>query len=147
LDYPSVGGDSPDVPVTVEGEGVEYFRHHPSRMSGEGQNWITCCGLKGAATIRISLENDPNAPKRPYTVRLHFAEIDAQPSGKRVFDVQIQGANVLSGFDIASEVGGPNLGITKEFKQVEAGRELSIALTPVSGQPLLCGVEIVAEGW
>lgn len=147
LDYPSVGGDSPDVPVTVEGDAVEYFRFHPSRISGDSLNWVSCCGIKGASTIKISLDSDENSPKRPYTVRLYFAELEANEVEKRVFDVQLQNETVLSNLDISKEAGGPNRSVMKEFQQVQAGRDITIHLTPIAGKTVLCGAEIVAEGW
>jgi len=37
----------------------------------------------------------------------------------------------------------------KEFKGINVKDDLRISLTPVAGKaaPLLCGIEIIAEGW
>src|SRR5205814_903778 len=88
------------------------------------------------------------SPPRLYTVRLHFAEPDGLKAGQRVFDVLVQGKEVLKGFDIAKEAGGPNRGLVREFQGVRAGETLTVAFRVAaqgSAPALLCGVEIVAE--
>eukprot|EP00253_Pinus_taeda_P017303 PITA_17303 len=63
----------------------------------------------------LGLENGP------YTVKLHFAEIQIENSnswksvGRRVFDVYVQGKKVLTDFDIRKEAGGSNIGVVKSF--------------------------------
>ena len=89
------------------------------------------------------------AEVRPFTVRLHFAELaDARP-GERVFDVLIQGKKVLSKFDIATAAGGPRKPVSAEFRQIEVRDTLRIDTmrsSPGRGRPpLLCGIEILAE--
>jgi hypothetical protein len=54
LDYPSVGGPSPDVPIEVDGSPA-YFRHHSSQFSGQGEPWIAASGVEGARSIAIRL--------------------------------------------------------------------------------------------
>ncbi|MCD6365718.1 MAG: PQQ-binding-like beta-propeller repeat protein, partial [Planctomycetes bacterium] len=39
LDYPSVGGESPDIPVKVAGDDVHYYRRHASQMAGGLLPW------------------------------------------------------------------------------------------------------------
>ena len=51
-----------------------------------------------------------------YQVRLHFAELNKNGAGLRVFDVNIEGgANELTGFDICSQAAGINKAIVREF--------------------------------
>lgn len=57
MDYPSVGGPSPNIDVTVEGE-ADYFRHHSSRIEGE-QSWVAASGISGARTITLQLSPSP----------------------------------------------------------------------------------------
>jgi outer membrane protein assembly factor BamB len=147
LDFPSVGGDSPDVPVEVAGDSVAYLRHHPSRISGHPLNWVGCCAVTGASTIKVSLDDEEAAPERPYTVRLYFSELEGRVAGERIFDVSIQDTPVLSSFDIVRESGAPDRVVVKEVKQVQAGRELKVTLTPKTGRTILCGIEILADGW
>jgi outer membrane protein assembly factor BamB len=84
-----------------------------------------------------------------YTVRLHFAELaEGVEPGERVFDVLINGNEVLSGFDIAAETGGSLRGVVKEFS-VDASMTLDFELraSEDSGRaPLLSGIELIANG-
>ena len=56
LEYPSVGGDSPGVPITVTGKGVAYFRHHAAQVSGSGLPWVAASGVRDCETITIAPE-------------------------------------------------------------------------------------------
>ncbi len=84
----------------------------------------------------------PLKPRPSYTVRLYFAAPDSAP---RVFSVAIQGRQILTDFDVAKEAGGPMRGIVKEFKRIGVKRELVITLTGRKGEPILSGVELVAD--
>jgi Malectin domain len=88
--------------------------------------------------------------ERTYTVRLYFLEPDAVKAGERVFDVALNGRVALHQLDIVQEAGGPMRTLLKEFKTIRVKNELYIALTPTGeGKlgPILCGVEVIAEGW
>lgn len=88
--------------------------------------------------------------KRLYTVRLYVAEPDNFKPGQRVFNVAIQEKEMLKNFDIVAEAGGANRGLVKEFRKIAVADILKIALTPAPGKkagPILCGIEIVPEGW
>src|SRR5580700_1767323 len=50
-----------------------------------------------------------------YTVRLHFAEGYWDAAGKRVFDVSINGTQVLTNFDIFATAGGENIAVIEQF--------------------------------
>ncbi|KAI6687166.1 hypothetical protein NL676_023994 [Syzygium grande] len=70
-----------------------------------------------------------------YKVRLHFAEIQYSDDetfsslGRRIFDVSIQGHQVLKDFNIAEEAGGVGKGIYKDFNNVTVnGSTLEIHL-------------------
>ena len=54
-------------------------------------------------------------PNAPYRVRLHFAEIVWGAAGKRMFNVLINGKQVLNHFDILAAAGGQGEAIVKEF--------------------------------
>jgi hypothetical protein len=74
LEYPSVGGPSPDVPLEVAGEGVEFFREHSSLTNGPEPRWIFASGVRGARSIRVRLANreDAGPGAHPYRIRLYF---------------------------------------------------------------------------
>ncbi len=54
LEHPRVGGDSPAVAITVEGDRVRYFRRHSSVISGDGLPWVGASGVEGASRITIA---------------------------------------------------------------------------------------------
>jgi len=178
LEFPSIGGPSPDIPVRAKYyEEPRWFRHHSSRVKGKN-NWIAASGVTGLreVSIRMFLQPGRNASKvdafdkhigqiptwpeerikgvfeqpRPYTVRLYFAEIEELEIGQRLFNVSLQDRQVLETFDIVKEAGGANRPVVKEFKGINVKDDLRVTLTPVTAVqagPLLCGIEIIAEGW
>ena len=177
LEFPSVGGPSPDIPVRARYENPKWFRHHNSRVEGEF-NWIAASGVTGVREVDIRMFIQPGRNPssvdafdkhiekiptwseeqikgafeqlRPYTVRLFFAETEEYEVGERLFNVSIQGRQVLEAFDIVKQAGGINRPVVKEFKGINVKDDLRITLTPAAAgkaTPLLCGIEIIAEGW
>lgn len=187
LEYPSVGGPSPDIPIRVEADHPKLFRHHASRVeNGDTKiqgtlSWVGASGLEGVKAITIRPFVQPKNPDlndrgdvqafeknalnqsikemfpgaggsfdspKPFTVRLHFAEVDNIAKGKRVFDVGLQGKVVLTEFDIAAESNGGRGCLVKEFKNISIMDTLQVAFLSKSGQmapPLICGIELIAE--
>ena len=131
------------------------FYDHSSRIRGDGPEWVAASGVMDVSSVTIALASKPsdkdadNQIERPYTVRLYFSEPDDIAPGQRVFDVSIQGKKVLGGFDIAKEAGGSNRSIVKEFSGVMVQYDLTVDLSPSGSEhsPLICGVEVLAEGW
>jgi beta-galactosidase len=78
-------------------------------------------------------------------VRLHFIEPDSLKPGARVFSVSLQGREVLKGLDVAREAAGPWRGVVREFRGVEVGDTLTVALSATAGVPVLSGIEVRAE--
>jgi outer membrane protein assembly factor BamB len=145
LDFPSVGGSSPDIPVSIEGDRIQYFRQHPSHINGRAYDWVACSGVYGASTINIQLDRDSAVAESPYSVRLHFAEMDDVAVNQRVFDVSVQGQKVLTDFDVLEQAGSARHAVVKEFRRILAGDTLKIDLTAKTGITVICGLEIVAE--
>ena len=50
-----------------------------------------------------------------YRVRLHFTELNKTGPGQRVFDVRLEGAAVLTRFDVFAAAGGIDRVVTREF--------------------------------
>ncbi len=174
LEFPSVGGPSPDMPVRAEYDQPQWYRHHNSRVNGK-YNWIGASGVTGLREIRVRMFIQPgeNSSRvdafdkhigqiptwsedqikgafeqpRPYTVRLYFAETQGAEAEQRRFNVSLQGQMVLEDFDIVEQAGGPNRLVVKEFKGIPVQDDLKVNLTPVKADqdPLLCGIEIIAE--
>jgi len=88
---------------------------------------------------------------KPYTVRLHFAELVNDSASQRVFDVKLQGKTLLKDFDILAASGGKNKAIVKEFKGIPASDTLKLELVSDTADmtgpsaPIISGMEIVAE--
>jgi len=110
---------------------------------------VTASGGKNLRNLTITLAKD-RKESQPHTVRLYFAEPESIKSGQRVFDVAIQGEPVLKAFDVVREAGAPYRGIVKEFKGIKISENLIVKLTPSrasgSAGPILCGLEVIAEG-
>lgn len=150
LDYPSRGGPSPDIPVKVSGENVKWFCHHSSRIEGDGLKWVAASGVRGLSGVTLTLAENPMGNK-PYTVRLYFAECKMNGSKSRVFSVAIQGQTVLENFNIAAEAGKSQSIVVKEFREIPVDKDLTVSFPssglPEKGEPLICGIQIIAEGW
>jgi len=149
LDYPSVGGVSPNIPVQITPEEPDLFRYHSSRIQGDGLKWVAASGMQGIKSVTLTLA--PGATDvRSYTVRLHFVEPNDVKPGQRVFDVALQWTPVLRGFDAVKEAGGPFRPVVKEFKGIQVKGDLAVTFTGSdpsgAGVPVLCGIEAVAEG-
>ena len=76
----------------------------------------------------------PTAP-RPYTVRLHFAELGDVAPGARVFAVKLQGQVVVPALDVVKEAGGPRRALVREFPHVLAADALTLELVPSAATP------------
>ncbi len=150
LEHPSAGGPSPRLTIATVPAKPEVFRRHAALVAGDGPNWAAASGLRGLESLTVTLDRDATK-ERLYTVRLHFMEPDALEVGDRRFHVALQGKPVLQNFDILHETGKPLRSVVKEFKGVAVIKGLTIALTPTDETrvraPVLCSVEIVAEGW
>jgi outer membrane protein assembly factor BamB len=142
MEYPSVGGKSPNIPISLSGE-VTWYRRHTSRFTGP-MSWVGASGAIGIRELVVTLDGQARED-RAYTVRLHFAEPDDVEPGERVFGVSLQGKEVLRDFDVVREAGGPRRTLIKEFSPVLAKKELKIALKSGRGAPVLSGIQIVAR--
>ena len=114
--------------------------------------WIYASGVRGITKCTIPLL-DKNDKARKYTVRLHFAEPDGAPAGKRIFDVSLQGEPCLKNFDIAARAGAKGGRVVKEIRGVNITGSLTIELKPTHPAkdktskfpPVISGVEMIAE--
>jgi len=87
-----------------------------------------------------------NLDKGKYTLRLHFCETFASAVRQRLFDVKVQGQQVLSGFDVFREAGGSYRPLVKEFKGVVvADGTLLIEFSAQASAAEINGIEIIAE--
>jgi len=78
-----------------------------------------------------------------HTVRLHFAETYWSSAGSRIFNVSINGTQVLSNFDIFAAAGAKNKAIVEQFTvNANANGQYVIQFTPVKDNSLVSGIEI-----
>ncbi len=175
LEYPSVGGDSPELEIEMVGEKLTYFRHHSSRFGGAGLSWVEASGVEGVETITLSpslkreesttdtadttdtvateaesvpTEEEPAAETRYYTIKLHFSEPNRLAVGDRSFNIRLQGQEVLTGLDIVREAGGYRRSLTKSFPAIRVDDKLEIQFSRTSEKsaaPILSGLELIAE--
>ncbi|MBC8162195.1 MAG: hypothetical protein H7Z42_13370, partial [Roseiflexaceae bacterium] len=78
-----------------------------------------------------------------YLVRLHFAENNKTASNRRLFDVKLEGSQVLSNFDIFAQAGGINKAIVREFPVTIADGNATIAFITRKENAKISGIEII----
>jgi fibronectin type 3 domain-containing protein len=79
-----------------------------------------------------------------YLVRLHFAEVYWTATGRRIFNVAINGNSVLQNFDIVATAGAPNTALVQQFQAI-ADTSGNIRVTFSRGsvdQPKVSAIEI-----
>jgi hypothetical protein len=78
-----------------------------------------------------------------HTVRLHFAETFWTAAGSRIFNVSINGTQVLTNFDIFAATGAKNKAIVEQFTvNANANGQYVIQFTTVKDNSLVSGIEI-----
>ena len=78
-----------------------------------------------------------------HTVRLHFCETFFTTKGSRVFNVSINGTQVLTGFDILATAGGQNIANIQQFTATaDASGHITITFTSTTNNALISGIEI-----
>ena len=147
LSYPRPGRGRLMLDFTVETPGGQMFRYSPDVVEVERSDnpWLFASGHRALRSCIVPLV-EPGDGTAQYTVRLHFADLDNDEPGQRVFDVSIQGQPVLKDFDIVAETGGRNRAIVKEFAGIKVDEKLRIDFQPKPEQTaILQAVEIVRE--
>jgi hypothetical protein len=82
-----------------------------------------------------------------YTVTLYFAETYLTASGKRLFNVSINGVTALSNFDIYASAGGQNKAIARPFTATaNSSGQIVIQFTSVTENPKINGISIKPGG-
>ena len=81
-----------------------------------------------------------------YTVRLHFAELYWTATGKRKFNVAINGTTVLSNYDIYSATGARYKAIVREFvTTANSSGQIVIAFTNVTDNATVEGIQVIRQ--
>lgn len=138
LNYPDVGGPSPQLSVTTKPEQPEFFYRHSLFMKGgEGWPWVTASGAKGLRSVTIN-----GIKPGQYTVRLFFVAMDNTASS---VDVAINGQSKLNDVRILERSQGSMRGLTQTLKNVAINGAFEMSLTPRFGDTVLCGLEFVVS--
>ena len=78
-----------------------------------------------------------------HTVRLHFAETYWTTAGARVFNVVINGARVLTSFDIVAAAGAANKAVVEQFTTTaDASGDITVQFVTVKDNAQVNGIEI-----
>ena len=78
-----------------------------------------------------------------HTVRLHFAETFWTTTGQRIFNVSINGATVLTDFDIVQAAGATHKAIVKEFTTTaNSAGDITIQFVSVKDHAAINGIEV-----
>lgn len=97
----------------------------------------------GEASYAIPLKTKPG---QAYTVRLHFAELAEKAPGKRLFNVLINGKQVLTDFDVFKETGALRKALVKEFPGITPDDKSLITVAVTKGKtnsPEINGIEVL----
>ncbi|HEY4033732.1 MAG TPA: thaumatin family protein [Ktedonobacteraceae bacterium] len=88
----------------------------------------------------------PNlVPNASYTVHLDFAETYWTKAGQRIFNVKLNGQQVLSNFDILAAVGRANKAIVKQFSATaDPTGKITIQFIRIKDNALVNGIEVFA---
>ncbi len=139
-DFPSVGGPSNDVGISIEPATAGVFRIHSARLHGDELKWVAASGLSGVESISVPVKREGT-----YRIRLLFAEPneDASP-GDRVMKVSVQGEMVMENLDVVAEAGGPLRVLAREFDAEPSDGRIVIGLAARASRPtLISGVELL----
>jgi hypothetical protein len=137
-------------------KGMGYFSHDFKSMTIKGSNkpWLFSSGCLGFSKCEIPLIDDIfGEPEAVYTVRLGFKAMPEDRSGRRVFDILLQGEMAEKDFDIYKEAGSAQNVVIREYKGIHVKNILSLELVsvkadPAAGEaPVISFMEVVREGF
>ncbi len=145
LEYPFVGGASPEIQVKIDTAGFTKIRKEPFTVISEKTPWVSSSALGGIKSIEIGLTKDSAIPESSYTVKLYFSELEDKNPGERIFDIAIQGRKITDDFDIVKEAGKPDKEVVKSYSGIKAGKTLRVELIADRGNTLISGIELIQE--
>ena len=136
---------SGDVDGLVSADG-ERFGSDTFFNGGEGHNTKSPVKADDPALYTSYREGafsyDIPVPDGRYDVHLRFMEPTATQVGARVFDVAVNGAMALPGFDVFQAAGGKAIAVDKMVKAQASGGHIHIDFKPRTGQAVVSAIEV-----
>ena len=122
---------------------------HDVHFGGTGDVFHLVRTIKGTAndelytTQRFGADMHYSIPVQSgeYKILLHFCELTSKYSGRRVFDVSVEGATVLRDLDIFDNVGKGRALVVERTVAVTDGA-LDVSFAQVVGNPTIAGIEL-----
>jgi hypothetical protein len=112
LDYPSVGGESPQVMVKLSGDGLSYFRRHASAIHTGDHPWVASSGVENVRTVSLRV-----AKRVPTESELVIPIV----AGRDDAEERSDGSMYLNSSDLElSEDGSPQL-VGMRFTKIQLG--------------------------
>lgn len=141
LDYPSVGGPSPQIKVVTKPVNPKFhYRHSNWIKGGDAWPWVAASAVEGLEELTLH----DLKPGR-YTVRLQFAELRSGAVGARQQTISLQGTTALTNLDIHAEARSFMTGIVRRFDGIVVDGALTITLQASRGKSLISGVEVIRD--
>jgi hypothetical protein len=136
LDFPNVGGPSPEIEVRTQPERPEFYYHHSVWIrGGQGWPWVAASGVEGLTSVQLK-----GLKQGVYTVRLVFAAPD---DGARAMDVTLQDEARPVQITLPPKF----VATTQSHSGVRVSDgSLTVRLRAVKGETVLSGIEIIREG-
>ena len=133
-----------DVKPNLAPGGGWYSRNEESRPIEDTETpWLYTSGGKGLTSFELPLLGIDDAQAQ-YTVKVHFASLESDPSGK--FELKLQGNTVATDVDINAE-SGPNRANVKVFSDITVDRNLLVELVSKDqdSAPTLAAIEVLRQ--
>ncbi len=118
IDYPTVGGDSVDLPIRVTGN-VEYYHHNSLKFSGAGLPWVGASGIEDCREIVIPLAVKGQANELLFRVQDGKDDAEEQEDGSVNLD--------SSDLEFVKDKGPQTIGIRFDHVEIPAGQKIERA--------------------
>lgn len=151
LDFPSIGGPSPEPNITATAP-IQIRYHHSLRIENDDPKpWVSASMVEGLEHFRLG-----DMKPGPYTVRLYFAapethqrrdslqQVDTDASSNQQ-NIRLQGQTVLQDFDIRKESAGTMCGICRVFRDIEVEHDFTLELSAENGMTRISGIELIRQ--
>ena len=147
LEYPSVGGPSPEFSIRTNPE-AKPFQHHSSAVESTDLPWVLASGFEGITDLQIDMRIEgkeksvSKVEPRRYDIRLHFGIPKPLGSGPRQFNVSINGDQATDDISLDPSGKTAHVSAVMEARNVLVDETLHIKFVPRVGEPVISGIDI-----